>query len=202
MKSLLLVLNWSSLAYQVTKLLRLSMTFVGNWASSLAKRMILGWLVAQGWRLLGWLFQQGSQDICCFYHDGAPGHQLCELKSLVWGSSWSDCLSGVTHIDQAHKAESWWTDTEDCYCEEVSGNWIVWPECSLSREGTMVSQLASGEVVCQVRKLKKDISGRDRSTWKAQRYERMSPVWKATVIPVLSVGEGPGWASRKGNRGR
>lgn len=80
-----------------------------------------------------------------------------------------------------------------CQATELCGQNV------LSRcEGTMVSQLASGEVASQVRKLK-DMSGRDRSTWKAQRYERMSPVCKATVIPVLSVGEGPGWASRTGN---
>ena len=67
-----------------------------------------------------------------------------------------------------------------------------------------------GKVVCQVRKVKKAMPGRDRSTWKTQRcflslihvcLKRTSLVWKAAIIPVLLVGKDQGGKAGKETEG-
>jgi len=138
MKSLLLVLNWSCLAHQIIQLLRFSLIFMGNRGSCLAKRMVLGWFVAQGRKVTGlavstWL----------------TGYLLLLTRWNPWASAVQTKIPGVsslrewlpvrvTHINQVYKgwstkAESLWIYTEECHCEGVSGKSIVWPECFLLR---------------------------------------------------------------------
>ena len=136
--NLLLVLNWSFLAHQIIQLLRFSLIFMGNWGSRLAKRMIVGWFVAQGRKVAGLAVSIGL-----------TGYLLLLIRGSLWASAVQKKIPGVgrlpewlpvrvTHIDQAHKgwstkAESLWIYTEERHCEGVSGKSVVGPECSLSR---------------------------------------------------------------------
>ena len=178
--NLLLVLNWSCLAHQIIQLLRFSLIFVGNRGSRLAKRMILGWSVAQGRKVAGLAVSIGL-----------TGYLLLLIRWSLWASAVQEKIPGVGRLPEWLPTRRTKAGLQKQSLYEFTRRSVIvqgcqanqsWGRNVLSRgEGTIRHNLIIREVVCQVSKLKKDMSGRDKSTWEAQRWERTAPIWKATV---------------------
>ena len=98
-----------------------------NRGSSLAKRMILGWFVAQGRKVTGPAVSTWLTGYLLLLTRWSPWASAVWMKIPCMGSLLEWLPVRVTHIDQAHKgsstkAESLWSYTEKRHCEGVSAN--------------------------------------------------------------------------------